>query len=355
MQKPYPPFACTTTPNVPELLQQLGCTLAISTYQAGKVIFISAQNPEKIIQLPRSFPKAMGIAVKGRKMAIATREEVLVLANSPQLASHYPKNPQTYDALFMPRATFYTGQIDIHDLDYGQDGLYAVNTSFSCLIQITDDYSFKPVWKPGFISKLASEDRCHLNGMAMENGAPKFVTAFAATDTAQGWRPVVTTDGLIMDVPSGEILAKGAAMPHSPRIFDGELYVLFSATGELVHVDRNNGKFTPLTHIKGFVRGMARYGDYLFIGLSRLRKNSSTFAQLKIADDASMAGIAIIHLPTGAYVGGLRYHSSVDEIYDVQVLPNMRRPGILNTEKEDFRLGLDTPESTYWAHAGQSG
>ncbi|MEO1448092.1 MAG: TIGR03032 family protein, partial [Bacteroidota bacterium] len=292
MQKPFPPFACTTSPNVPELLMQMGITLAISTYQAGKVVFISAQNAEKIIQLPRTFKKAMGIAFEGRRMAIATQEEVVVLANSPQLAGHYPNKPDTYDALFMPRATYYTGQIDIHDLDYGTDGLYAVNTSFSCLIKIDDTYSFLPVWKPGFISKMASEDRCHLNGMAMEAGQPRYATAFAATDTPQGWRPVVTTDGLIFDVPSGELLATGVSMPHSPRIFDQKLFVLLSATGELMEVDRQNGKLTPVTKLKGFVRGMARHGDYLFIGLSRLRKNSSTFAQLKIADEAQHAGIA---------------------------------------------------------------
>lgn len=328
---------------------QLGCTLAISTYQAGKVIFVSAQNTDRIIQLPRSFQTAMGIAVEGRKMAVATKSEVIVLANSPELASHYPPKPQTYDGLYMPRATYYTGQIDVHDLDWGKDGLYAVNTSFSCLIKVDDNYSFTPVWQPSFISRLASEDRCHLNGMAMEDGLPKYVTAFADTDSPQGWRPKVSDGGLILDVTSGEIIAKGAKMPHSPRIFEENLYVLFSATGELVQVARNTGAFTPITQLKGFVRGMAKCGDYLFIGLSRLRKNSSSFSQLQIAEVANEAGVAIIHLPTGAYVGGIRYHSSVDEIYDIQVLPDMKRPGILNTQKDDFRHGLDTPDATYWA------
>ncbi len=349
----HPPFSCSYSPNIPELLLQLRCTLAISTYQAGKVVFLSPQpNGESLVQLPRTFKKAMGIALEGPKMAVATMEEVVVLVNSPELAAHYPKQPQTYDALYMPRATYYTGQIDIHDLDYGHGGtLYAVNTSFSCLIKIDDNYSFTPIWKPTFISKLASEDRCHLNGMALKDSKPKYATAFSTGDTPQAWREVVTTGGVVMDVDSSEIIAHDIPMPHSPRLFDGKLYMLLSATGELVQLDIATGKYTVVTKVNGFVRGLARCGDYAFIGLSRLRKNSSTFAKLKIADVSNYAGIAVVHLPTGAYMGEIKYHMSVDEIYDVQVLPGLIRPGILNTDKPEYKMGLATPEATYWARA----
>lgn len=348
--QPLPPFSCTYSPNVPELLHQMRCTLAISTYQAGKVVFLSARDTEKLIQLPRTFKKAMGIALEGPKMAIATMDEVLVLANSPQLAVHYPRKPKTYDALYMPRATYYTGQIDIHDLDFGTNGaLFAVNTSFSCLIKIDDNYSFTPVWKPPFISRLLSEDRCHLNGMTLQHGQPKYVTAFNQGDSLQSWRPEVTTAGIVMDVESKEIVAHNLGMPHSPRLFDNDLYLLLSATGELVKVDPATGKYEVVTKLDGFVRGLARHGDYAFIGLSRLRKNSSTFAQLEIADKAQKAGIVIVYLPTGSTVGYIQYHTSVEEIYDVQVLPNVTRPGILNTDKPEYKMGLVTPETTYWA------
>ena len=347
---PHAPFSCSFSPQVPELLHQLGCTLALSTYQAGKVIFLSAKNGEEMSQLPRNFPKAMGIALSGKKMAIACRDEVLVLVNSPKLAHHYPKKQGVYDALFMPRAKYFTGALDIHDVEWGSGGgLFAVNTLFSCLIKIDDNFSFTPIWQPKFISKLASEDRCHLNGMCMADGRPKFVTAFSATDAPQGWRPNVATGGIVMDVDSGETVATGLSMPHSPRLFDGQLFLLLSATGELVKVDVDTGKHEVLTRLRGFVRGLARHGDYLFVGLSKLRKKSSTFGKLKIAEEADRAGIAIVHLPTGAAVGEIRYHSSVEEIYDVQVIPDCRRPGILNTEKPEYKLGLTTPETTYWA------
>ena len=349
-QTPPPPFSCSYSPNLPELLQQLNCTLALSTFQAGKVIFLSAKDPENLVQLPRTFAKPMGIALHGEKMAVACLDEVLVLVNSPQLAAHYPKKKDTYDALFMPRATYYTGQIDIHDLDWGADGqLFAVNTSFSCVIKIDDNYSFTPVWKPPFISQLASEDRCHLNGMTLLDGRPKYVTAFSDSNTPQGWRPHVTTGGIVMDVDSGEFIARNVPMPHSPRLFDGELYLLLSATGEFVKMDVKTGKYEVVTQLNGFVRGLCRHGDYVFIGLSKLRKSSSTFGKLKIADHALNAGIAVVHLPTGALVSEIRYHASVDEIYDVQVIPGYLRPGILSTEKPEYKLGLTTPETTYWA------
>jgi len=160
---PPAPFECSFTPNVPELLLQLGCSIAITTYQAGKVIFVSPKDENYLVQLPRTFEKAMGMSLHGNKLAVACKSEVLVLSNSSELASFYPKQPSTYDALFMPRATYYTGMVDIHDLDWGKDGrLYAVNTSFSCLASINHDYSFTPVWKPPFISRLVSEHRCHL-------------------------------------------------------------------------------------------------------------------------------------------------------------------------------------------------
>ena len=346
----HAPFSLTYSPNLPELLLQLDCSLAISTYQAGKVVFLSPKDENNLVQLPRNFHKAMGISFHEDKMLVATKSEVIVLKDSPQLAAHYPRKPQTYDALYMPRATYHTGVVDIHDIEFGGDGaIYGVNTSFSCLAKIDHEYSFTPIWKPPFISRLVSEDRCHLNGMAMVDGKPRYVTAFSTGDTPQSWRPTVTESGILMDVESNEIIADGLKMPHSPRIFDGQLYLLFSATGELVCMNLEDGSYEVVHRLKGFVRGLAKRGEYVFIGLSKLRKNSSTFAKLPVAEMANHAGIAVIHLPTGALAGHLRYQSSVDEIYDVQVLPGRKRPGIVNTEKLEHKLGLHIPEGTFWA------
>ncbi|MCB9234338.1 MAG: TIGR03032 family protein [Bacteroidia bacterium] len=351
-QTPNAPFSCSYSAQIPELLQKLNCSLAITTYQAGKVIFISPKDADSLVQLPRTFSKPMGLALDPEKdkMALAARDEIIIFANSPGLAQNYPNSPGKYDSLYMPRATFHTGALDIHDLNWGKNGnLFAVNTLFSCIVSIDSDYNFTPYWIPPFIDRLASEDRCHLNGMAMQNGLPKFASAFNRGNTLQSWRETVTTSGVIFDLDSGETVAENLPMPHSPRIFGSGLYVLLSATGELAKIDLNTGKYDVIAKPGGFVRGMALHDEYLFIGLSKLRKNSSTFAKLDFAQNANVAGIAVIHLPTGAFAGKIEYQTSVDEIYDVHVLPGKVRPNILNTLKEDYKNGLMIPNATYWA------
>jgi uncharacterized protein (TIGR03032 family) len=345
------PFSCSYTPNVPELLMKLNCSLAISTYQAGKVIFISPKNEDHLVQLPRTFQKPMGIAMLDEpdKMAVACKDEVIVFANSRELAFTYPKKKETYDALYMPRVTYHIGQLDIHDLSWGSSCLYAVNTLFSCIISIDDNFNFKPYWIPPFIKGLTSEDKCHLNGMVMAEGKPKYATAFNRGNSMQSWRDGVTTEGVLMDTVSGEIVLDNLRMPHSPRFFNNELYLLFSATGEIVKADLKRRSYEIITRINGFVRGMAHYKDFLFVGLSKLRQNSSTFAKLEIAKKASYAGIAIFHLPTGSFYGEIKYMASVDEIYDIQVLPGKVRPNIFNTIQPEYKLGLSIPGSTYWA------
>ena len=148
---------------------------------------------------------------------------------------------------------------------------------------------------------------------------------------------------------TNETVAEGLAMPHSPRWFDNALYVLLSATGELIKVDVNSGKYEVIVKVDGFVRGMDLYKDYLFIGLSKLRKNSSTFGKLPFAEKANQAGIVVVHLPTGSITGNITYLASLDEIYDVHIIGNKTRPNILNTVKPDHKLGLMTPKATFWA------
>lgn len=346
---PPSPFSASYSPNLPELLLQLKASLVISTFQAGKVLFISPNNEESLTMLPRTFYKAMGIAIQKDRMAVATKNEVTVLKNAPQLAYTYPKKPNIYDALYMPRASYYTGQVDIHDLHFGTAGLWAVNTSFSCLCTIGEDYSFLPRWQPHFISALASEDRCHLNGLAMDNGKPRFVTALGKGDSHQSWRENITNGGVLIDVESNEIILEGLGMPHSPRIWDGKLYCLLSAKEQLICIEPNSNKYEVVAKVPGFVRGMAKYGDYVFIGTSKLRKNSSTFRHLEIAEKAAVAGITVLHLPTAAIVAKLQFQSSVDELYDVQILPNTLRPNIINAYGDTHHEALVIPNETYWA------
>ena len=349
MNHPLPPFTCTHSPNLPELLYDLGCTLAISTYQAGKVIFISSKDRKGLVQLPRSFKKPMGIAIAHDHMAIATQDEVVTLVNSPVMAPGYPKQPNTYDGMFIPRSVYYTGEVDIHDLEWVNGELWAVNTKFSCIAKINERYSFESIWKPDFITSLAPEDRCHLNGMALDQGKVSYVSALGNTDEAEGWRANRAGGGIVIDAKSQEVIAHDLSMPHSPRVYDGKLWILLSATGELAEVDTNNGKLTILKRLDGFVRGMCRYGDYLFVGLSKIRKKSSAFGDMPIAKKATACGIVVIYIPQMSIAGSLTYEASVEEIYDIKVIPDFKRPGLLNHESPEHRMALVTPDGTYWA------
>ena len=344
------PFSASYTPQVPELLNKLNCSIALSTYQAGKVVLISPHpDNEKLITLPRSFKKPMGMAIKGDKMAISLKDEVVVFQNSKELASHYPNKLNTYDNLWLPRTTYYTGLVDMHDIDFGDDGIYGINTSFSCICKIDGEYNFTPVWKPPFIKEIAPGDLCHMNGMVMLNGKPKYVTALGTSTTPQGWKENIIDGGVLMDVESNEIILKNLAMPHSPKMYNNELYMLTSASGEFIKVDVEKRTHETLKKFDGFCRGLSFCGDFAFIGFSKLRKNSSTFAKLSFSDKANFSGIKIIHMPTNAEVGEIIYETSVDEIYEVMILENMIRPNILNTQDDIHKYSLATPDTTYWA------
>lgn len=342
------PFECEYTPQFAELLHKLSISLAISTYQAGKVIILSAIETDKLIQLPRNFDNPMGMAVTKDSLAIATRNEVVVLRNANGLAQDYPQKQGVYDGLYVPRATYYTGSVAMHDMEFSQDNkIIGVNTLFSCLCNIDDKYSFTPFWKPSFINELVSEDRCHLNGLATENGQIKYLTALGKTNSLQGWRDNKMQGGIVMEYPSGKIIATGLGMPHSPRIYNGELYVLNSTQGELIKVNPQTGTHTIICKLGGFARGMSRHGDYLFIGVSKLRHNSKVFNDLPIAA-TSFAGVIAVYLPYGSIVGSFKYQMTVDEIYDVKVLPDLKRPSILSPAMDIHKQALSIPGQSLW-------
>ncbi len=341
-------FQAQFTADVPKILNELGCVLAISTYQAGKLVFIGAKSDTGLYQIPVSFKKPMGIALDKNKMAVATLEEVQVFSYSESLAKSFPDNPSTFDRLYFPRATFYSGATDLHDIHFGKGGLWAVNTKFCCLQTFDMNYSFRPRWKPPFITELLPEDRCHLNGMAMVDSQPRYVTALSQTDIKGGWREHITKTGIVMTVPEGEVILDGLAMPHSPRIIDGDLYLLMSATGEVIKVDVEKRTYESKIKLGGFIRGLAYSGDYLFVGQSKVRKSSKTFSKLPVSEMADHAGIIIVDRRDWKVVGELKYDSTVEEIYDVQVLENVNKPGLFRVEDERHRRGLMIPGFSFW-------
>lgn len=341
-------YKMSYSPNFADILRELGCTLAISTYQAGKVVFICAGQKQSLTQIPVSFRKPMGIAVRGDSLAVATIDEIQVYSKNKLLAETFPENPGFYESLYLPRAVFCSGETDLHDLSFGEGGLWAVNTRFSCLSTFDIAFSFQPRWKPSFISALVPEDRCHLNGMAMNGSRPEFVTALSNTDSLEGWRENITETGLLMRVPDGEIILDNLPMPHSPRLTEDGLFVLLSASGEVLQVDPTQKTYTTILRTNSFIRGLTKIGNYLFIGKSMIRKSSKTFSKLSFPEANNYAGMIVYDLSRSSVVAELKYMETIEEIYDVVVIPDVSLPGLISFADERSRLAVSTPKTAFW-------
>ncbi|MFP4331246.1 MAG: TIGR03032 family protein [Spirochaetaceae bacterium] len=317
------------SPEIPALLHDLDITLAITTYQAGKLIFVSATDDGSLVQLPRSFDRAMALATHGERLLLSTRETVEIYASEPRLAADYPRQPSTYDTIFLPRLSYNTGPIGCHGIAWGGDRYWIVNTRYSCLASLSPEASFAFEWKPPFISQIVFEDRCHLNGMAMDGPRPRFVTTLGTGDSRLQWKETLPRGGTVIDVASGEIVAAELPIPHSPRMVEGNLLLLFSGTGELAALDPATGHYEVIQRLNRFVRGMVYHGGYLFVAANKIRPDSSSFGKLDIAEVSDQAGVFVIELESGRLAGALVYQEGVEEIFDLEVLPGLRRPGIL--------------------------
>jgi uncharacterized protein (TIGR03032 family) len=317
------------TLNWAPILRHLRASLLISTYQAGKVVVVSAGSSSDDLDIRLSchnFERAMGVAVAPGRLAVGARSVVWILRDAPAIAPELDP-PGTYDGCFLTRAALYTGAINSHELAWVDDELWVVNTLFSCLCTLDDQHSFVPRWRPRFISHYAAEDRCHLNALAMADGKPRYVTVFGTTDTPGGWRPNKVTGGCLIDVPSGEVVVRGLAMPHSPRIHGSRVWLLDSGTGRLVRADVQEGSVETVAGLPGYTRGLCFSGSLAFVGLSKVRE-SSTFGGVPIAADRERlkCGVAIVDLASGRTVGLLEFHTGIEEIFDVHLVPGVQSP-----------------------------
>lgn len=267
--------------NFQALLTQQRVSLLVSTYQAGKLMILRADQGKLNVHF-RSFKKAMGLAANRTRLAIGTAARIHELYNMPAVSAHLePAN--RHNACYIPRNSHVTGEIDIHEMGWAGDELWFVNTQFSCLCTLEMAYSFFPRWRPPFVSAYAPEDRCHLNGLAIADNQPKYVSALGQSDQAQGWRSHRASGGLLIDIDSNETVAQGLSMPHSPRWYRDRLWVLESGQGSLATVDLASGKLETVAQCPGFTRGIDFAGPLAFIGLSQVRE-SATFSGLPLTE-----------------------------------------------------------------------
>ncbi len=336
------PLTSVYTNNLPAILDHFGISLAVSTYQAGKVILVRSDGGDINTHF-RDFNKPMGLAVDGQRLTVGGQNTVWYYRNMSAVAPKLEPLGK-HDAAYLPRQIHVTGDIDIHELAWGKDDLWIVNTRFGCLCTLDPDHSFTPRWRPHFVSGLAPEDRCHLNGLAMVDGQPTYVTALGETDTPGGWRANKRSGGVLMDVARNEVLLRGLSMPHSPRLWAGRLWLLESGQGSLAYADLPNQTWHTVASLPGFTRGIDFAGPLAFIGLSQVRE-SAVFSGIPLVErlEERTCGVWVVNVQTGETIAFLRFESGVQEIFAVQIVP-ARFPEMLEFDDDILNHSYVLPD-----------
>jgi uncharacterized protein (TIGR03032 family) len=338
--RPEPLFELTASRQLVSWLVEQQVSLALTTYQAGKLILLGVQPDGQLSVCERTFPRCMGLAADEQTLWMAALWQLWRFENILPAGA---ASSDGFDRVYVPQLATTTGDVDVHDLAVDRDGrLVFVNTLFSCLATTSDTHNFVPLWQPPFVSRLAAEDRCHMNGLAMRDGRPAFVTCVSRSDVADGWRDRRRDGGVVVDVGSREIVAGGLSMPHSPRWYRDRLWLLQSGTGHFGWVDLASGRFEPVAFCPGYLRGLSFVGDFAVVGSSRARENR-TFSGLELDDNLkahdaeARCGLYVIDLRSGDLVHSVRIQGIVDELYDVVAIPGVRRPKVLGVVKDEIR------------------
>jgi uncharacterized protein (TIGR03032 family) len=352
-----PPLQSIFTQSIPQLLASLHSTVVVTTYQAGRLVLLRADSTGALNSHFRAFTKPMGFAAERGRVALGTAAEIWEFHEIPgvagKLSAGMPGESEAHDAAFLPRCVHFTGDIQIHEMAWvpaaahapGPSTLWFINTRFSCLATRSGIYSFVPRWKPPFITAIAPEDRCHLNGIGVRDGVIRYATALGRTDTAGGWRDNKRSGGILMDVPASEIIATGFSMPHSPRWHEGRLWILDSGNGGIGVVDPNSGKYTEVARLPGFTRGLDFVGPYAFVGLSQVRE-SAVFSGIAVAElkpEERCCGMWVVDTRSGATAGYVKFTNAVQEVFAVQLLPNLRWPDIITQDAATIAGSFELP------------
>lgn len=318
----------TVSRGLAEWLRRQDVSLAFTSYQTGQLFLVGAHPNGTVSFNQQNFERAMGVCWQDGRLYLGSLFQVWRLENMLRPGEI---GNDAFDAVLVPRNAQTTGDVDIHEVGVNADGrVIFVNTKYSCLATLDLTHSFAPVWKPPFISRLAPEDRCHLNGLAMDAGRARFVTAVSRSDILAGWRERRHEGGVLIEVETGRVVTDQLSMPHSPRVAAGELLVLDSGRGQIVRIDPANGAKTDLAFCPGFLRGLAVHAGHAIVTVSKPR--NGTFSgllldgELKTRDAEPWCGILVVDIATGDIVEWIRLEGHIAELFDVAAMPGVRCP-----------------------------
>ncbi len=326
-------------------LAENNLSIGFSTYQRGIFALVGRQENGKLSVFERTLPSPMGMFLKNEHLYVASRQTIWQFRNILQPGQ---LQDDLYDKLYIPKKGTITGYVDIHDLVVDdKEQIIFVNTFCNCLATTSETYSFKEYWRPNFISALVREDRCHLNGLSMRDGKPRYVTCVSQTDEKGGWRQWIKNGGCLIDLDNDELVCQGLSMPHSPRYHQGRIWLLNAGTGFFGYVDPENGKFCEVAFCPGFLRGLSIHGNYAVVGISRPR--GENFLGLDLDDNLekfkmkASSGLVVIDLERGKIAHWLEITGEMAELYDVITLPETTRPMAIGFQTDEINRFVHMP------------
>lgn len=318
-----------------ELLSQAHISLLISTYQANRLVLIRVDQKSLNAHVYR-FDSPTGIAVNADKLAIGTAQEIITGHNIPAVIPRL-KSKAAVDSCYVMRHRFACGNLDIHEMAWSGRDLWFINTRFSCLCTQDNEHSFIPRWRPNFISAYQPEDRCHLNGLGLRDGQPRYVTALGSTDTGEGWRTEKEKGGVLIDINTDEVLCTGLHMPHSPRWYENKLWVLESGYGRLCEIDLKTREIKTSITLPGFTRGLSFWRNFAFVALSKAR--DMQWIQGQADNTKNVCGIWVVDLISGKIVAALQFDDVLHELFAVEVLAHCVYPELISLESHPEIIG----------------
>ena len=308
--------------------------ILITSYQSGRLFVIGAEDNGGVVLQQHQFDRAMGISAYQGGFVFATLHQLwrYSLMNPMDKASNHGR------PLLLPQACFYTGFVNCHDVAQlpGGDIIYA-STLFNCVAKAALISNFEPVWAPPFIKELVPEDRCHVNGLAVDNGKLRFVSVLGESAKKGGWRDDLS-QGVIFDMRTNRVIASNLWMPHSPRVRDRRLYALESGRGSFGTL--NNGKISEQLLLPGYPRGLDFCERTAAIGYSRPRPGSGDklplSERLKASGIEAGCGVVLYETSTSKVFHSIHFPAGVDEIYDVAFLHGTSNPRLIHPASNEM-------------------
>jgi len=319
------------------------CSIVISCYRKHKLFCLGVQGNGEVSTYFLNTLRPMGLVAHNNMLISSSLGNITTyVADSDE--NH--KEWGYFDSIYRPTHVYLSADSDVHDLriDPATSSIYYVSALFNCICTPSTTKSFNVYWTPPWITKdkhgnPPCEDRCHLNGMALFEGKPRFVTACCISDYHQAWREH-QGEGVVYDILEETIVAHGLWAPHSPNWYRNQLWIAEAGTGQFGYVDLDTRKFVPKKFVPGFIRGITFFKNFALVNTS-MDRHDVAFKDIPLGDilqkenRSVRAGVHVIDMDTPGLdiKHWFEFLDPKTELYDIACIENTRRIRILETNE----------------------